>query len=415
MARAHDEDWSALLREVAQTFSPAAPIEEREVFAGRSEQLGRLVRAVDERGRHAIVYGDRGVGKTSLANVAKVLLHKPDGRLFHVRVNAGKGDSFDTLFRKVFQRIGYTVDGRRKAISDDYAGIAFTPDAVQIELEGLSATQQTVIVVDEFDRVRDDATKDGVADLLKSLSDFSVNATIVIVGISENVSDLILEHNSNIRSLLHVHMPRMSQEELAEIIHKRYARLGLGASEEALWKMTFLSRGLPYYAHLLGMHAALAAARARTEAVDVGHVDEALEAAISDIDATVVENYLKAVVSQKGDATLYEPVLLACALAPTDELGRFQASAVGEPLARIKGKRIPQSTYSSHMNLFCEEERGPILERVGEPRNYRYHFREAVMQPFVVIKGLQKGLIDDETANIYASVRQMPLFPGSDD
>ena len=411
--RRHEEDWSNLSREIVQTFSPSAPIEEREVFAGRSEQLGRLVRAVDERGRHAIVYGERGVGKTSLANVAKVVLHKPDGRLFHVRVNAAKGDSFDSLFRKVFQRFFYTSDeGRRRAIADDYAGIGFTPDAVQIELEGFAATQQTVIVIDEFDRIRDEATKDGMADLLKSLSDFSVNATIIIVGISENVADLILEHNSNIRSLLHVQMPRMSREELAEIIHERYARLGLESSDEALWKMTFLARGLPYYAHLLGMHSALAAVRSRRERIEARHVDEALESAISDVDATVVEGYLKAVVSQKGDATLYEPVLLACALAPTDELGRFQASAISEPLARIKGKKIPQSNYAFHMNLFCQEERGPILERVGEARNYRYHFKEAIMQPFVVIRGLQKGLIDDRTANVHSDRGRSP--PPSD-
>jgi len=161
------------------------------------------------------------------------------------------------------------------------------------------------------------------------------------------------------------------------------------------------------------MHAALEAVSAKRESVETQHVYAALASAVSDIDNTVVEGYLKAIVSRKGDATLYEPVLLACALAPTDELGRFQASAISEPLEKIRGKRILQSSYSFHVNLFCEEERGRILERFGEPRNYRYRFREAVMQPFVVIRGLENGLISDEIAEVYSSRRQLPLFPNA--
>jgi len=412
MTERHEEGWTALADEITATFSPCAPIQEREAFAGRSEHLDLLFRAVQQRGRHAIVFGERGVGKTSLANVARTLLHRPNRELVAVRVNANASDTFDSLFRKVFKRLTHAGSGgARRRIEDDYRGIMLTPDDVQLELEQFATEQNTVIVLDEFDRLQDDETKNAVAELLKALSDFSINATLIIVGIAESVANLILEHNSNIRSLLHVQMPRMSQEELGEIIQKRYTLCGMSATQDSLWKMTFLARGLPYYAQLIGMHAALSAVGRPSNEVDDTDVHTALESAISEIDMTIREHYVRAIISQKGKNTLYEPVLLGCALAATDELGRFQQSAVSEPLSRIKGKRYSATTYAFHMNEFCSEERGRILEKIGEPRNFRYRFSQAMMQPFVVLKGLQTGVIDDATAEIHANQRQLQLLP----
>ena len=54
-----------------RAFSPSSPITEKELFAGRQEQLDRLSDVLSSRGQHALVYGDRGVGKTSLAKVGR--------------------------------------------------------------------------------------------------------------------------------------------------------------------------------------------------------------------------------------------------------------------------------------------------------------------------------------------------------
>ena len=54
---------------VAEVFTPSAPIDSMALFRGRSTQIQMLVEAVSQIGQHAIVYGERGVGKTSMANV----------------------------------------------------------------------------------------------------------------------------------------------------------------------------------------------------------------------------------------------------------------------------------------------------------------------------------------------------------
>src|SRR5438034_2612884 len=85
-----------------QVFRPRAPISTREFFAGRWEQLTTVVDAVAQTGLHIVLFGERGVGKTSLANIIDPLLYvmeesltgkNPESRLV-VKVNIHHGDSF---------------------------------------------------------------------------------------------------------------------------------------------------------------------------------------------------------------------------------------------------------------------------------------------------------------------------------
>src|SRR5437016_6112758 len=72
-----DEDWRHLGYAIQDAFSPHAPIDDEALFAGRHEIIDRLIDTVFQKGRHAILYGERGVGKTSLANIMKdKIFHK---------------------------------------------------------------------------------------------------------------------------------------------------------------------------------------------------------------------------------------------------------------------------------------------------------------------------------------------------
>lgn len=413
-AQRSDDDWQSLWAEVTETFSPGAPVQERDLFAGRADQLQTLIDTVAQRGRHAVVFGERGVGKTSITNILGLVLRRPRRDVISVKVNADPQDSFDSIWKKVFKRLNYESQKEggqtvTRSIADDYSG-KLTPDDVQLELSDFAAHQVPLIVLDEFDRIADPSVTQLMADTLKALSDYSVNATVIIVGVAEDVTGLIKGHESIARSLIQVRMPRMSQDELGEIILSRYKKCGIKVDDESLWKVTFLARGIPYYAHLLGMHAARSAIKRKTIQVDAACLDEAQVVAVAELDASIKENYFTAVRSQRSDDTLFAPVLLACALAKTDELGAFQQSAVTEPLNRIvPGKNYKPTTFAFHMNAFCEEQRKAVLEKFGEPRNQRYRFTDPAMPPFVVVKGLADGLIDDDIAQVFANRRQLRL------
>ena len=408
------EDWAVLRAEVTEAFSPGAPVQERDLFSGRAAQISVLEDTVIQRGRHAIVYGERGVGKTSLVNVLPLVLQRPNKELIYVRVNADPNDSFATLWKKVFKRMTYvstTLQGPvTKRISEDF-GSDLSPDDVQLVLAEFSNNHIPIIVLDEFDRIRDHKTTQLVADTIKALSDYSVNATVVVVGVAEDVSTLISGHESITRCLVQIKMPRMSTEELKQLILTRYNRSGIQTDADAVWKMIFLSRGLPYYTHLLAMHSARFAIDKRKTVVRHQDVDKALEGAITELDQSIKEKYVMAIRSQRAEDTLYAPVLLACAFATTDELGRFQQSSVAAPLNRIiPGKNYVASTFALHMNAFTEADRGHVLQRYGAARNYRYRFADPMMQPYVILKGLEDGRLTDEVAEIFATKPQLEIL-----
>ena len=90
---------------------------------------------------------------------------------------------------------------------------------------------------------------------------------------------------------------------------------------------------------------------------------------------------------------MYEQVLLACALADTDNLNFFSAQAVQGPLSRILGSNREIPAFARHLDAFCQEERGPTLIKEGQTRRYRYRFAVPLLRPYVLLQGIYKGLI----------------------
>src|SRR5690606_32180267 len=129
-------------------------------------------------------------------------------------------------------------------------------DDVEMVLSYFGLNDLPIIILDEFDRVQDGATKALVSETIKQLSNTPVPGMVVIVGVADSVIQLIQEHQSLSRALVQIQMPRMTTEELREIVSSRLARTPLKISDDALWRITYLASGLPFYAHALGQAAA---------------------------------------------------------------------------------------------------------------------------------------------------------------
>jgi len=98
---AERSEWQQRALEAGRLFTPAAPISAEAFFAGRIGQLRRVVDAVNQRGQHAMIFGERGVGKTSMANVVATKILGP---VLPVRVNCDTTDTYSSLWMKVFER-----------------------------------------------------------------------------------------------------------------------------------------------------------------------------------------------------------------------------------------------------------------------------------------------------------------------
>jgi len=399
-----DQHWQDLAIEAGRVFTPTAPIDERSLFAGREEQVRSIVDVVNQKGQHAILFGERGVGKTSLANVLSSFLGNPGGSVIAPRVNCDTLDTFDTVWRKIFEQIELTrtvpAPGFARGEVDapyssaELLGDSIAPDSVRRALTVLSNHALPILIVDEFDRLSPDQRKP-FADTIKTLSDHAVRATVVLVGVADSVADLIQEHASVERALVQIRMPRMSPVEINKIVTTGLSRLEMSIDPPALKRIARLSQGLPHYAHLLGLHASRAALDNRETGVTTEAIEKAIDRAIRGAQQSIKSAYEYAIRSPRKD-NLFSEVLLACALADSNELGLFAAQDVREPLRRITGKNYEIPSFAQHLNEFCEAKRGPVLQKSGTKRFFRYRFINPLMQPFVILNGLKSGRISSE-------------------
>jgi Cdc6-like AAA superfamily ATPase len=222
---------------VGTVFTPAVPIDQKRLFAGRTQQLRTVVDAIIQRGQHAIVYGERGVGKTSLANVLSAFLSGPAQKtpILAPKVNCVGSDDYSSLWRKVLGGIEIVSESRqwgfKGEISQQVHSLAdtlkgeITPDHVRQILSQLGSQAMLIVIIDEFDRLANGNLTRIFADTIKMLSDYSVPATLILVGVADSVTELIVEHESIERALIQVHMPRMSKPELDEIVNKGLSEL----------------------------------------------------------------------------------------------------------------------------------------------------------------------------------------------
>jgi Cdc6-like AAA superfamily ATPase len=406
------DDWTTLSYEATQYFSPSAPVDESDLFAGRATQLSKLIEVILERGKHAVLFGERGVGKTSLAKVFHKLFPSIVRKIVLIREQADPSDDFSSLWRKVFKDIEMIVrtgDTEETVPLSDFYNGPITPDDVRRALErAFRASEIPVIVIDEFDKAEDESVRTLTANVLKHLSDYSVNVTIILVGIADDIDELIQHHESIARCIEQIPMPRMSNDEMKEIIQKRLPRLGMKIETDALWKIITLSRGLPSYVHLLGLYAVQDAIGQRRLTVTEANVDAAIRRALEKSQESVQREYSAAIHTNRTD-TLFQEVLLACALAKTDDRGLFTPNAVVPPLASILSKDVTIANFQNHLKKFISEERGRILVRKGKERAYKFRFRDPMMQPYVIMKGVEAKLVEAKALDVLSSPAQPQL------
>jgi hypothetical protein len=397
-----EEERRRLAYQVSRSFRPSAPVDQRDLLAGRTEQIDTIFSVLYELGQHAVVYGERGVGKTSLAKVLSVAVSSPD--FISVFVTCDGSDDFSSLWGKVFEEIkiervqqGVGFEGAVRSSFEslrELTGGVYRPNDVRAVVSKLCAGQHLGIFIDEYDQILSEEARGLMADTIKMLSDQAVDATVILIGVADSVDQLIDEHASVERAVHQVLMPRLTAQELRLIITRALSRHNMKTEPEALRRIVNLSQGLPHYTHLLGQYAAVSAVMDDRTVVNDTDVLAAIEKALTKSQQSTQNQYLEAVSSSQQN--LYPQVVLACALAKRDALGYFSPADVREPLRKVLGRKVEIPHFMRHLNSLSEDSRGPLLSVKGEPRRYRYRFIAPLMQPYVVMKGINDGLIDSE-------------------
>ena len=103
-------------------------------------------------------------------------------------------------------------------------------------------------------------------------------------------------------------------------------------------------------------------------------------------------DYYKAISSSAAD-NKYKEVLIACALAESNEMGSFYAGSIRDPYSKIRGKPMDIPNYSTNLSNLCSDERGPALIKTGKPKRYQYRFANPLVQPLAIMIGANEGLV----------------------
>ena len=389
------------IERLSKSFSPTRPIALPDLLSGRLNLLYRLLDDMVTPSQHVLLYGTRGVGKTSIARVLAVLAQEaddPNGRRSIV-VSCDSTDTYGSIWRKVFQEIllserqlGFDRYQKQSIVGRWDPGDAISvPNDVRLLLAGLP--NPTTIIIDEFDRIQTEGEANRLmTDTIKLFSDSGTPCSIVLVGVGQSIEELISAHQSVSRNIDYVSVDPLEPAELAQIIQKGMQKANMTFEDGLDSTIAQLSQGYPHYTHLLGQWAGRIALEKGNQHVTQSDLKEALPQSIANAAGGIRLEYDKATDSTQPN-NLFKEVLLACALTDKDVRGRFSLAALHEPLQRILSRKVARSSYQRHLSLFCELEHGPVLVKTGRRKNYRWSFINPQLVPFVRLQGINERLI----------------------
>jgi Cdc6-like AAA superfamily ATPase len=402
-------EWMNLEFEISTLFD-GAPIDEEDLFAGRASEVRRILDTVLSRSKHVVLFGERGVGKTSLSNVFWKRFNQTLRRFIVARVQAGPHDNFSSLWIRALEELKAASVSAEKEnyVNFDVDFETVTPSQIRRELQKIGANALPIIIIDEYNEIVDENAKKLMANLIKEFYDFSVTTTVIIVGVADTIGNLIEDHASIGRAIVEIPLSRMSDIELREIIQKRLSRTVMSFSKDAIWTIITLSRGLPYFTQTLSKHAARQSISKKRLVVSNDDVEQSLDKFIEDTETSFKDAYRDATRSNQDN--FFQQSLLACALSKTDDDGFFTANDIVEPYSAIMKERKRIAHFEKHLRRFSTDEGGNILIKRGGDRQQQFRFANPMMQPYVIIRGIQSQMIDDSAKAILLQREQGTLI-----
>jgi AAA domain len=400
------EEESPLLPE--DVFTPRQP-PTREMFTRRNEKdlhgnpglQDTLRDALRERGGQVILYGDTGVGKSSLLKYAA---EDEDMKVLSIRAISKR--TFDQLvdmaIREVTMerdveivRTGSTGSGLEGGITSHITIKGHLKNEkgqdVRVELIertpllALAETMQTeglrILAFDNFQNVDADE-RQMFAQALEVLSDSASetgDVKMVIVGIADDADSLVGGSGSVRRRTTEIGVPRMPDDEISSIFASGFRLLSLAVEQNALRDLVFYCDGFPYFAHLLGLAVARDAARSNEKTVVRHTLEAALVRVAREVEASF-PNRVALAFERGGEVQPRRRILHTMCLSEKRE---WRSGDVVEEYARLYERPHDPGFLHAALGELVKPERGGVLTGRGKRGQYLFRFSDPYMRPFL--------------------------------
>lgn len=370
---------------VRDAFTPSQPVRDVRLFAGREQVMQTLIRSIEDLRLHVVIYGERGMGKTSLLHILTKLATEAH---YHVAYHScGEGASFVDTFRAIAADIPLLYHDRHDPTADETERGGTLADLLPAGDFGVNqlsevfshlSNTRVVIILDEFDRSPAGSFRRSIAELIKNLSDRSVRVQLVIAGVAANLAEFV-EHIPSIRrNIFGLQMPSMTAEEVEDMIRIGEEISGLHFEPQTIERIILIANGSPYLASMLSQYAGFCALDDQSAQVTVQHVASATRLAVDELRHRISTRSLEAVdraVAQGHGIALSQLAGLAM-----------------KTMGRLNGDKIASfaadSATDSPASLLITSE---LLEAIPNEPDRRYHFKEEGVPTYVWLLFASEG------------------------
>lgn len=381
-----------------EAFTPTKPKRWSRYFAGRRWAIQRVITAIEEEQAHVVIFGARGIGKTSLANVLAESASQVEYQV--LRCPCSADITFEEIFRGFLRNLPSEFMDRsaraKNPAVEHFEQLlprgSFGPTELTVALSYLKL-EHVILIVDEFDRINSNQLKNQLAETIKNLSDISARITFIVVGIAQNLDELLGKHPSIQRHLVAVHLPLMEAPELAALIEVGEAASGMHFDEATRDSVVSFAKGLPYYAQLMCLYSGRHALERGSSDVEMQDLREAMAQVLDEADPVTAAMYDMATQGERN--SFMTDVMFAAARCRFDRFGTFTAADAAEVALDTDNRKLRELTLHKSLTALTQPQNGAVLEKQRTPSGTtKYCFQHQTMRQYILVRqARQRGLI----------------------